>query len=224
MAISSQPSAPLRLTLTLLSLAVWACSNGGAGEGTPTDGTGQHIDDSRAGSGGADGTDGAAQAGAGGMDSAPEPDVEGVGSATGTPDPDPGTGAKGSTDTPDTGEGGTSGDSDPEPEPEPHSAEFLRGEALVEQNECATCHQANFAGFTVFPNITPDEATGIGSWSDEQIISAIRDGVDADGESMCPTMMRYSFDQEQLSDIVAFLRGLPAVKNKITSQCPGHGK
>jgi Cytochrome c len=222
MAISSQLSAPLRLTLTLLSLAVWSCSNGSAGEDAPTDGTGQHIDDSSAGSGGAPGTDGAAEAGAGGMDGAPEPDVEGVGSATGAPDPDPGTGAKGSTDVPDMGEGGTSGD--PDPEPEPPSAEFLRGQALVEQNECATCHQENFAGFTVFPNITPDEATGIGTWSDEQIISAIRDGVDADGESMCPTMMRYSFDQEQLSDIVAFLRGIPAVKNKITSECPGHGK
>jgi hypothetical protein len=218
MAIWSQLSAPLRLTLTLLSLAVWSCSSGSAGEGTATDGTGQHIDEPKAGSGGADGTDGAAEAGAGGMDGAPDPVAEG--SATGAPDP--GTGAKGSIDTPDTGEGGTSGD--PDTEPEPASAEFLRGQALVEQNECVTCHQANFAGFTVFPNITPDEATGIGSWSDEQIIGAIRDGVDADGKSMCPTMMRYSFDQEQLTDIVAFLRGIPAVKNKITSQCPGHGK
>ena len=220
MAISSRFSAPLRLTLTLLSLALWACSTGSTGEDAPTGGTGQHIDDSEAGSGGADSADGAAQAGAGGMDGAPDPDGEGVGSVTGAPDP--GSGAKGSTDTPDTGEGGTSGDSDPEPEPP--SAEFLRGQALVEQNECVTCHQANFAGFTIFPNITPDEATGIGSWSDEQIISAIRDGVDADGKSMCPTMMRYSFDQEQLTDIVAFLRGIPAVENKITSQCPGHGK
>ena len=220
MAISSQFSTPLRWTLTLLSLALWSCSNAGAGAGSPTGGTGQHIDDSEAGSGGAQGAEGTAEAGAGGVDGAPAPEPEGVGSATG--EPDAGTGAKGSTDTPDMGEGGTSGDADPKPELP--SAEFLRGQALVEQNECVTCHQANFAGFTIFPNITPDEATGIGSWSDEQIISAIRDGVDADGKSMCPTMMRYSFDQEQLSDIVAFLRGIPAVKNKIANQCPGHGK
>lgn len=221
MAISSQLSAPLRVTLTLLSLAAWSCSNGSAREDASTDGTGQHIDEPKAGSGGVDGTDGA---GTGGMDGVSEPEPEGVGSTTSAPDP--GTGAKASTDTPDTGEGGAAGDSDPEPEPEPEppSEEFLRGQVLVEQNECVTCHQANFAGFTIFPNITPDEATGIGTWSDEQIIGAIRDGVDADGKSMCSTMMRYSFDQEQLADIVAFLRGIPAVKNKITSQCPGHGK
>jgi hypothetical protein len=217
MAISSTLSAPLRLTLTLLTLAVWACSSGSAGDDAPTDGTGQHIDDSTVGSAG---TDGAADPGAGGRDGVADPDGEGVGSATSVPDP--GSGAKGGTDTPDSGEGGTSGDS--EPEAEPPSAEFLRGQALVEMNECVTCHQVNFAGFTIFPNITPDEVTGIGSWSDEQIITAIRDGVDADGKSMCSTMMRYSFDQEQLSDIVAFLRGIPAVKNKIISQCPGHGK
>jgi hypothetical protein len=199
---------PLRLTLTLLILTVGACS---AGDDPPTDGTGEHIDDPKAGSAGADDGPGSGGTGPGG---------EGVGGATGMPGP--GSGGKGGTDAPDAGEGGASGHEDPDPVPP--SEEFLRGQELVEQNECVTCHQENFAGFTVFPNITPDEATGIGSWSDEQIISAIRDGVDADGKSMCPTMMRYSFEPDQLNDIVAFLRGIPAVKRKITSQCPGHGQ
>jgi hypothetical protein len=209
MAISSTLSAQLRLTLTLLTLAVGACSSGSAG-GDATDGKGQHIDDPKGGSAGTDN----GGPGPGGKDGGPDPDAGGVGSATGEPDP-------GSGGTDGSGEGGASGQ---DPDPVPPSEEFLRGQELVEQNECVTCHQANFAGFTVFPNITPDEETGIGSWTDEQIITAIRDGVDVDGKSMCPTMMRYSFDSEQLDDIVAFLRGIPAVKNKIRSQCPGHGQ
>jgi hypothetical protein len=200
-------SRPLRFTLTLLILTVGACS---AGDDPPTDGTGEHIDDPKGGSAGAD--DGPGSGGTG-------PDAAGVGSATG--EPDPGSGAKGGSDTPGSGEGGAGQE---DPDPVPPSEEFLRGQELVEQNECVTCHQPNFAGFTVFPNITPDDETGIGSWTDEQIITAIRDGVDVDGKSMCSTMMRYSFEPEQLDDIVAFLRGIPAVKNKIRSQCPGHGQ
>jgi hypothetical protein len=197
----------------LLTLVLWACSGDDAGkEDAPTEGRGQHIEDPEPGSAGM-----SASAGSDGV--APAPGGEGQGSATGAPDS--GEGAQGSTDTPDSGEGGANSS---EPEPEPPSEEFLRGQALVQQNECVTCHQENFAGFTVFPNITPDEATGIGTWTDEQIISAIRDGVDVDGKSMCPTMMRYSFADDQLNDIVAFLRGIPAVKNKLTGQCPGHGK
>lgn len=217
MANSSTRSARLRSSrplLTLLMLVLWACSGDDSGdEDAPTEGSGQHIEDPKAGSAGMS----ASAAGADGV--APEPDGDGKGSATGAPDS--GEGAKGSTDTPGSGEGGANSG---EPEPEPPSEEFLRGQALVKQNECVTCHQENFAGFTVFPNITPDEATGIGTWTDEQIISAIRDGVDVDGKSLCPTMMRYSFADDQLSDIVAFLRGIPAVKNKLIGQCPGHGK
>ena len=75
----------------------------------------------------------------------------------------------------------------------------------------------------MFPNITPDAETGIGSWTDEQIVSALRDGKDRDGSTLCITMQRYSFSDEQAADLVAFLRGLPGVSNAITSECPGHG-
>jgi hypothetical protein len=36
-------------------------------------------------------------------------------------------------------------------------------------------------------------------------------------------MARYPFDDEQAADIVAFLRGLPAVASKVAGVCPGHG-
>ncbi len=126
---------------------------------------------------------------------------------------------------------------EPEPEPEPGAAgsggadpgpaepteAFLRGEELVEKNGCAVCHQADFGGFTVFPNISPDKLTGIGSWSDGQIADAIRNGVDVDGAQMCSTMQRFSFSEDEMTDVIEFLRGIPAVKRAITSQCPGHG-
>src|SRR5215207_3011343 len=91
MAISSTLSAPLRLTLTLLTLAFAACSSGSAGDDAPTDGTGQHIDDPKAGSAGA----GDGGPGTGGTDGGLGPDAEGVGSSSGVPDP--GSGAKGGT-------------------------------------------------------------------------------------------------------------------------------
>jgi hypothetical protein len=96
----------------------------------------------------------------------------------------------------------------------------LRGEALVVQNECVTCHQENFAGFTVFPNITPDVETGIGSWTDAQIITAVREGVDAEGAPLCELMERYAFSDDQAADLVAFLRGIPSVSSRNTSKCP----
>jgi len=118
---------------------------------------------------------------------------------------------------------GGRGEEPGEMEPPPPSEAHLRGQALVKENDCVSCHQKNFAGFTVFPNITPDMKTGIGKWSDAQIVNAIRDGVDADGAKMCPTMARYRFSDEEAADIVVFLRALPAVTSKVASACPGHG-
>jgi len=38
------------------------------------------------------------------------------------------------------------------------------------------------------PNITADAETGIGKWSDEQIITAIREGKDEEGKIIFPPM------------------------------------
>jgi hypothetical protein len=82
------------------------------------------------------------------------------------------------------------------------------------------CHTEDFSGFTVFPNITPDAATGIGKWTDAQIVAAIRDGVEPDGSMLCDTMARYPLNDAQAADVVEFLRGIPGVSNRITSDCP----
>ena len=64
-------------------------------------------------------------------------------------------------------------------------------------------------------NITPDRETGIGSWTDEQIITAIRLGRRSNGERLVPVHPYTVFNgmgAEDLKPLVAFLRTLPAVK------------
>ena len=73
--------------------------------------------------------------------------------------------------------------------------------------------------FTAYAaNITPDRETGIGTWSDDEIVHAIRDGIRPDGSIIGPPMP--SLFYRDMSDrdaraIVAYLRTVPAVKNEI---------
>jgi hypothetical protein len=78
-------------------------------------------------------------------------------------------------------------------------------------------------GVTLYgPNLTPDTATGIGSWTDDQIKTAILDGIDNQGERLCPQMSHFpTMSSTELDSIVAFLRALPAVSHQTTpSVCP----
>lgn len=73
----------------------------------------------------------------------------------------------------------------------------------------------DFPGKVCSANITPDAETGIGTWTDGEIMRAIREGVSRDGRPLVP-IMPYS-DYRSLSDedtraIVAYLRTLPPVK------------
>lgn len=63
-------------------------------------------------------------------------------------------------------------------------------------------------------NITPDRQTGIGAWTDDQIITAIRLGRRSNGERLIPVHPYPVFNgmaAEDLRALVAFLRTLPAV-------------
>ena len=68
---------------------------------------------------------------------------------------------------------------------------------------------------TVFStNITPDTKTGIGGWTDPQIIEAIRSGRRPNGERLIPVHPFTVFNgmaEGDLKAIVAYLRSLPAV-------------
>lgn len=66
-------------------------------------------------------------------------------------------------------------------------------------------------------NLTPDKATGIGEWTDGEVLRAMREGVSKDGRALFP-QMPYQTYRETLSDedalaVVAYLRTLPAVAN-----------
>jgi mono/diheme cytochrome c family protein len=87
---------------------------------------------------------------------------------------------------------------------------FLGGGMRIE-DEAAGMHVA-------IPNISQDPQTGIGGWTDDQILRGFRDGVRADGQLLMPPMPFSSFGRISDEDgraVVAFLRTVPPVKNAV---------
>jgi mono/diheme cytochrome c family protein len=73
-------------------------------------------------------------------------------------------------------------------------------------------------GAAVTPNITPDRETGIGGWTDEEIIRAIREGKRKDGRTLGPPMPYYLYRQLSDTDVramVAYLRTVKPVRNQV---------
>ena len=74
-------------------------------------------------------------------------------------------------------------------------------------------------GFTAHaPNITPDIETGIGAWTDAQLIAAIRDGVRPDGTIIGPPMpiaLYRGLSDRDVEAIVAYIRAVPAIRNAV---------
>lgn len=105
-----------------------------------------------------------------------------------------------------------------------------RGAYIVQANGGCGCHQGQagaFAGGQKFEgpfgvvyarNITPDKETGIGNWTDEQVAGAIRTGMDNQGKTLFPVMPYPYFSgmaDQDVADLVAFLRTLPPIKNAV---------
>src|SRR3954469_4054481 len=68
-----------------------------------------------------------------------------------------------------------------------------RGKYLVTIGICGSCHLPNLAGGRrtggiLSANITPDKETGIGNWSRQEIVDAIRNGKRPDGSRIRPPM------------------------------------
>jgi mono/diheme cytochrome c family protein len=109
----------------------------------------------------------------------------------------------------------------------PSAAETARGRYMFGATGGCGCHtvpkgQVNAGGRkydgpygTVYSsNITPDRQTGIGAWTDEQIITAIRLGRRPNGERLLPVHPFPVFNgmaEEDLRAVVAFLRTIPPV-------------
>jgi mono/diheme cytochrome c family protein len=119
-------------------------------------------------------------------------------------------------------------------------AQVARGEYLVTIAGCNDCHTPGYffgkpdmgrflggsdvgfeipgQGVFVGPNITPDEATGIGSWTAEQIVKALQTGERPDGRVLAPIMPWPAFAHFTADDamaIAAFLKSLTPVDNKV---------
>lgn len=73
--------------------------------------------------------------------------------------------------------------------------------------------------FTAYaPNITPDVETGIGGWSDAQIVAAIREGKRPDGSLIGPPMpiaLYRGLSDRDVQAIVAYIRNAKPVKNAV---------
>lgn len=67
-------------------------------------------------------------------------------------------------------------------------------------------------------NITPDPETGIGDWTDEDILKAITQGINKKGDTLFPIMPYANFNHMAKSDlmsIIAYLHTLKPIKNKV---------
>jgi len=107
-----------------------------------------------------------------------------------------------------------------------------KGRYLFQAANCYACHTdvdsdgAPLAGgralkteFGIFysPNITPDKATGIGNWRDDEFIKALTQGIAPDGRHYYPSFPYLSYRSMDTADILAikaYLFSQPAVKQQ----------
>jgi hypothetical protein len=116
------------------------------------------------------------------------------------------------------------------------------GAGYVQAEGCESCHGANLAGrltplvsgeepglvivsghLLYPPNLTPDPTTGLGDWTDAQINLAITEGIDNLGLDLCPEMGRHYPDMcpDEVTGIIAYLRSIPAVTQKVPESICG---
>jgi mono/diheme cytochrome c family protein len=118
--------------------------------------------------------------------------------------------------------------------------DVARGKYMVSLMGCTDCHtpghflgkedssrflagsEVGFAipGLGVFygPNLTSDKETGLGNWTEAEIITALTTGKRPDGRVLAPSMPWRNFANLTKADaqaIVAYLKSLPPIKNKV---------
>ncbi len=126
-------------------------------------------------------------------------------------------------------------------------ARLARGEYLVEHvADCMGCHsdhvikfgvpvkpgtngqggyifdkKLGFPGVVAAQNITSDPETGLGNWSDGEILRAMREGIDRNGDALFPMMPYQHFSHmsdEDAKAIVVYLRTVPAIKHAVPAK------
>jgi len=123
-------------------------------------------------------------------------------------------------------------------------AMLKRGKYLMDAMPCVDCHTPGtfygspdvtrmYSGSEVgwvgpwgvayARNLTPDDETGLGKWTEEQIATAIRTGNRPDGRQLAPIMPWMSFSHLTHDDalaMAAYLKTIPAVKHKVPDPVP----
>jgi mono/diheme cytochrome c family protein len=102
-------------------------------------------------------------------------------------------------------------------------AAIARGAYLVAVAGCALAGSEvgfEIPGLGTFygPNLTPDRQTGLGAWTEAEIVAAFTTGVRPDGRILAPAMpwMGYAnFTPEDAAAIAAFLKSVPPVSNEV---------
>jgi len=105
------------------------------------------------------------------------------------------------------------------------SPDLARGEYLTHMADCAACHTGaggTLSGGRAFKtpfgtiyasNITPDTRVGVGDYTDDEWVSALREGVGRGGKHLYPAMPYTSYTQMTRDDalaIKAYIMSLPA--------------
>lgn len=123
-------------------------------------------------------------------------------------------------------------------------AQLERGRYLVQIAGCTDCHTpghflgkpdaARFlggsdvgfeipgVGIVYGPNLTPDKS-GLGNWSAEEIVAAIRTGATPDGRGLVPVMPwpnLAALSDEDAFAIAAYLQSLDPVANEVPGPVP----
>jgi mono/diheme cytochrome c family protein len=130
----------------------------------------------------------------------------------------------------------------PAAQAQPEPALLERGRYLVETAAfCGACHGTRgpdgqiirgmeLAGGRVMtergyraivPNITPDPETGIGGWSEAEIVNAIRNGLRPDGSLIGPPMpieFYRGLSDRDAAAMAAYLRRAPPIRHEVTAR------
>ncbi len=124
------------------------------------------------------------------------------------------------------------------------AAKLARGELMTWVGGCNDCHTPGGMygapdldrrlsgselgwqgpwGVSYARNLTPDPETGIGKWSEQDIINTLRTGVRPDGSQLLPPMPWPGYARmtdEDMGALAAYLKSLPPVSHKVPNAVP----
>lgn len=118
------------------------------------------------------------------------------------------------------------------------------GKYLAHNLECFSCHSADYKSNDYLeptksvgyfgggnkplnlegkvmptPNLTPDIVTGIGSWSQEKFVKAVKSNIVEGQNPLRYPMVPYAYlTDDEAAAIYAYLRTIPPIKNKVVKQ------